>query len=165
MRVRKREILEGITHGRSGYLRGCGCDVCRKANSEYSAKRRAEKGRSDNVVQMGSSTRKPVGRPPKKRTESRDSVPGDMERAVISECAELPRATERPTLLSAARNMAKILDNPELKGLHNATTKQLMAILKDLHGDDDRAKATGRRKSGGRLATVGALTKVKRQGA
>lgn len=165
MWVRKREVLEGITHGRSGYARGCGCAVCRKANTDYMAERRASKGRDDNVVQMGSGTRKSVGRPRKKRSESPDSVIGAMEQAVITECAELPRATERPTLLNAAKGMAKILDNPELRGLHNATTKQLMVILKDLHGDDDKSKATGRRKSGGRLATVGALTKVKRQGA
>jgi hypothetical protein len=81
---------------------------------------------------------------------------------VIAECAELEKARQRPTLVEAARNLAKIVDNPKLSSIHTSTTKQLMAILSDLHGDTEAKKATGKRKSGGRLATVGNLTKVKR---
>lgn len=153
----ERKTLKGIKHGRSGYQRGCGCAVCRGAESSYQAGRRAVRGRTDgNVIQM-----------PGKRSESSDSVVkrrsgvGDMERAVVEECEGLERAKDRPTLVVAARNLAKIVDNPELKGLHTSTTKQIMGILADLHGDSDD-KRKSRKKSGGRLATVGNLTKVKR---
>jgi hypothetical protein len=85
-----------------------------------------------------------------------------MEKAVIAECEGLERAKVRPTLVVAARNLAKIVDTPKMSSIHTSTTKQIMAILSDLHGDSAKTKATGRRKSGGRLATVGNLTKVKR---
>jgi hypothetical protein len=85
-----------------------------------------------------------------------------MERAVVEECASLERAKDRPTLVVAARNLAKIVDTPKMSSIHTSTTKQIMSILADLHGDTDKAKAANKRKSGGRLATVGQLTKVKR---
>jgi hypothetical protein len=87
-----------------------------------------------------------------------------MELAVAAECDGLERAKDRPALVVAAKNLAKIVDNPQLSSIHTSTTKQIMAILSDLHGDADKVKAANRRKSGGRLATVGALTKVKRVG-
>lgn len=153
---RSRKPIRGITHGRAGYQRGCGCDVCRTANAEYQAGLRQRKGR-EGPKKIATVTAI------RKRSESKDSDPGMMERAVIEECDGLERATSRPTLVVAARNLAKIVDNPDMSGIHTATTKQIMAILTDLHGDEDKSKSTGRRKSGGRLATVGALTKVKRE--
>lgn len=100
----------------------------------------------------------------KPKSESRDSVRklGEMEKAVIEECAEIPDA--KPTLVVAARNLGRnvdsLTDNPKVIALYNSTMKQLMATMAELRGD--KSKTTSRRKSGGRLATVGALTKVKR---
>lgn len=164
MPVRKeRPILKGIKHGRSGYQEGCGCDVCRKGEADYQAKRRRERGRDSNGTVI----------PMNKRTESNDSdarrrtggvhIIGDMEQAVIDECKQM-RADGmkvRPTVEVAARNLAKIVDDPESRGMHTATTKQIMALLETLQPKE--IKQTGRKKSGGRLATVANLTKVKRQ--
>lgn len=165
MPVRKeRPILKGIKHGRSCYVKGCGCDVGRKAEAEYQAQRRRERGRDNNgnVISMNG-----------KKTESRDSVKrprsskemGDMEKAVIEECAQLRSEdiTVRPTVEIAARNLAKVVDDPDLQGMHIQATKQVMAMMESLRPKED--SAAKKRKSGGRLATVGALTKVKRRGA
>jgi hypothetical protein len=68
-------------------------------------------------------------------------------------------------LVVAAKNLGRNVD--ELAGdikviaLYNSTMKQLMSTMAELRGDKDRP--AGRKKSGGRLATVGNLTKVKRQ--
>lgn len=164
---------DGIPHGLRGYRKPYNhrCDVCRAANTKYNAEQRAKRAakREDELaVKRAARNGKPPAISTKgireaaaRRSESKDSV-GDMERAVIEECAKLERAKERPTLVVAARNLAKIVDTPKMSSIHTSTTKQIMSILADLHGDTAKAKATGRRKSGGRLATVGALTKVKR---
>lgn len=179
---------DGIPHGLRGHRApyNCPCDVCRlawnayctekrnerKAKAEAAAKTRKGPQTLDEVDELLAKrkARKAVvvPRKPRAATESNVSDPnviGAMEKAIIEECADLPRAKERPTLVVAARNLAKVVDNPKLSSIHTSTTKQIMVLLADLHGDDDKSKATGRRKSGGRLATVGNLTKVKRKGA
>jgi hypothetical protein len=87
-----------------------------------------------------------------------------MERAVIEECAAITDA--KPTMIVAAKNLGRsvddLTDNPKVIALYNSTMKQLMATMAELRGDKVKAGVTGRKKSGGRLATVGALTKVKR---
>jgi hypothetical protein len=168
---------DGIPHGLKGARKPyyCDCPICKAAINKYnregrarrkqqrqtqadelSAKREARYVKSQGRVR----TAKPV-----KRTESDVSVSkavGAMESAVIKECEGLARAVERPALVVAARNLAKIVDTPKMSSIHTTTTKQIMAILADLHGDKAKTSATGRKKSGGRLATVGNLTKVKR---
>lgn len=169
---KERPILGGVTHGRSCYRQGCGCDVGRKAESDYQAKRRAENGRAQNgnVIPMSKGpaiSTKGMRDAAKKRTESRDSVKraekrakvGAMEQAVIDEYELLDADCKRPTVLIAARNLAKIVDDPDLQGMHIATTKQVMAMMQSLRPKEIDAK---KRKSGGRMATVGALVKVKR---
>jgi hypothetical protein len=162
-----------IPHGLKGARKPwyCDCDVCKAAINEYNRGRRAARKQQQVAKDELSAKREQrrqtnrANRNSGKATESGDSVPasaGKMERAVIAECAELEKARQRPTLVEAARNLAKIVDNPKLSSIHTSTTKQLMAILSDLHGDTEAKKATGKRKSGGRLATVGNLTKVKR---
>jgi hypothetical protein len=155
----------------------CDCTVCKDAINEYNRAGRARRKQQREARQadeLAAQRAKRKGKQPPistkgiraaaaKRTESSDSVAkGRMEKAVLAECEALERARTRPTLVVAACNLAKIVDNPKLSSIHTQTTKQIMAILADLHGDTEKAKATGKRKSGGRLATVGALTKVKR---
>lgn len=168
---------DGIPHGLKGYRAPycCTCDVCRAANAQYSRDKRAEYAaakrdelatkREARYAKSQGKERTAIRQRQAAATVSGGTVPksaGPMERAVIEECEGLERAKIRPTLVIAARNLAKIVDTPKMSSIHTSTTKQIMAILADLHGDTAKAKATGRRKSGGRLATVGALTKVKR---
>jgi hypothetical protein len=92
-----------------------------------------------------------------------------MESAVIEECASVDGGV-KATQLVAAKTLARLVDSlsNESAGhaVVNSATKQLMALMAEIRGDAKQEKATGKRKSGGRLATVGNLTtKVKRQGA
>lgn len=171
---------DGIPHGLKGARKPyyCDCDICKAAINKYNregrARRKLAKQQQDDELaakRQQRRSRDPKGPPIStkgsraRRTETDVSVSkgvGAMEKAVISECAGLERAKARPTLVVAARNLAKIVDTPKMSSIHTTTTKQIMAILNDLHGDSAKVKATGRRKSGGRLATVGNLTKVKR---
>jgi hypothetical protein len=155
---------DNIPHGLKGYRLpyNCRCDVCKAANTEYMRGKRAEYAKRDDELSARREARK-VTRRTARRTESSDSVAmGAMEKAVIEETDKLERAKDRPTQVVAARNLAKIVDNPKLSSIHTSTTKQIMAIMADLRGDMEEKKRTGRRKSGSRLATVGQLTKVKR---
>jgi hypothetical protein len=162
-------IPHGLKGSRAPY--NCVCSKCRTAQRKYNREKAAEyrqrereaKEAKDELAAKRQQRTTARTKRSAAATESRDSdKPGKMERAVIEECAELEKARQRPTLVEAAKNLAKIVDNPKLSSIHTSTTKQLMAILSDLHGDTEAKKATGKRKSGGRLATVGNLTKVKR---
>jgi hypothetical protein len=165
---------DGIPHGLKGARKPyyCDCTVCKDAINAYNRERRAArkvaKQAKDELAEKRAK-RRAVNvaklHPDRVVTESDDSVPrviGAMEKAVIEETKDLARAKERPTMVVAARNLAKIVDNPKMSSIHTSTTKQIMSIMAELRGDTDKAKATGKRKSGGRLATVGQLTKVKR---
>lgn len=153
--------------------------LIRKERKEASAK-------SDELARKREAKRDPKGPPistkgtraggvkrSEQRSESNDSDGsksrrgkriGEMEAAVIAECAQLELAAVRPTVVVAARNLARLVDDlsGSAKGgsVQVSTTKQLMAMLESLRPKDT---GSGKRKSGGRLATVGALTKVKRQ--
>lgn len=157
---RKRPVLKGIEHGLKGYRTGCGCEVCRKANNDYHAERRARIGhprQTNNVVSIGGGGKKtaPV-------SNETPTTPGPMERAVIEECANISRAERFPTLREMATGQARIIDNKDLAGLHTSATRTLAAIMKDLRVEDDKATMKDKRKSGGRLASVQSLAKVKR---
>lgn len=165
-----------IPHGLKGARKPwcCRCDICVKANRAYNNSKSAEykardrdAARADELAAKREAKRKD---PPAKRTDPSGSLRkgrkaiGEMERAVIEEASAITDA--KPTLIVAARNLARLIDmlSADSKGasVQNSTTKQLMSVMADLRGDKSASKATGRRKSGGRLATVGNLTKVKR---
>lgn len=159
-----------IPHGLEGYRPPwrCKCAVCRKANAEYTkAKRDEYKQRDELAVKRRSKpiSTKGTRAAGARRSESKNSVPGEMEVAVREECSTLPEERRKPSLVVAAVNLAKSVDilsrDPKCIAVQNSTTKQLMAVMADLRGDKT-ADAKNKRKSGGRLATVGALTKVKR---
>lgn len=149
-------LKDPIPHGLKGYRKPfcCKCDVCRAAGSKYASDKRKEYRERDELSAKRSQRR---------RTESRNSV-GDMEQAVIAECDVIP--TVKATQVVAAKNLARLIDRlmKESAGaaVLNSATKQLMMLMSDIRGDVDKAKTTGKRKSGGRLATVGQLTKVRR---
>lgn len=160
-----------IPHGLEGYRKyGCTCDdgtvnSCLGANRAYQREMRAKRAQArlngDELAAKRVQRKKP-------KTESSDSVRkrpralGEMEKAVIKECAEIVDA--KPTLVVAAKNLGRNVDDlaGDIKviALYNSTMKQLMATMAELRGDKD--KPVSRKKSGGRMATVGNLTKVKR---
>jgi hypothetical protein len=167
---------DAIPHGLKGYGTPykCKCAVCRKAWAAYCKEKRDErKARGGTAtydeIAKKRAERRSTARASTKKSESSDSV-GAMERAVITECEALTDPVNA-TQLVAAKQLASLIDklsaNEDGVGaaVINSSTKQLMSIMAEIRGDTSKSKATGRRKSGGRLATVGALTKVKRQGA
>ena len=162
-----------IPHGLKGYRKpyNCKCDICMQANRDYRNNKRAEaKLAKDELAAKREMRKVQFAQRLGKRTESDDSVPagarviGPMESAVIEECEGLEDV--KATQLVAAKSLARTLDSlAKESGGHavvNSTTKQLMALMADIRGDGLKAAKTGRKKSGGRLATVGNLTKVKR---
>jgi hypothetical protein len=78
-------------------------------------------------------------------------VIGDHEQAVIDECEGLSLAVERPAMVMAARNAARIMDNPKQATLHTQASRQMVSILNDLRGNS-------KKKSKGRLAKVQSMT-------
>lgn len=89
-----------------------------------------------------------------------------MEQAVIDECEGLPDDKTKATQIVAAKGLARKVDelvnDEKAISLYNSTIKQLMATMAELRGDKLDARTASKRKSGGRLATVGNLTKVRR---
>lgn len=161
---------DSIPHGIEGYRKyNCKCDdgtenSCLGANRIYQREYRELKRRERAAAAVDELAKR---RGKTKRTatvagsESNDSV-GFMEQAVIDECATLEMARVRPFVVAAARKLARIVDalGDDTKGLaaQASTTKQIHAMLESLRPKETASK----RKSGGRLATVGNLTKVKR---
>lgn len=154
-----------VPHGLGGYRKfKCRCSVCRAANAGYVKDLRARAKANDEV---GAKRRA-------RRSESKDSVRktgrarriGDMEQAVIDECEGLPEDKTKATQIVAAKGLARkvdeLVDDEKAISLYNSTIKQLMATMAELRGDKLDARTASKRKSGGRLATVGNLTKVRR---
>lgn len=159
---RARPILKGIDHGLSCYKAGCGCAKGRKANRDYSAMLREQKKTaaaqqfSSNVTKM-----RVVNGGNTSGAESDDSPAlGIVEQSVIEECAKLPAAQERPAMVQIARSMARILDAPTQVANHPTATRQLTSILDGFRGG---AGKDGKRKSGGRLATVQKMQRSRRE--
>lgn len=152
-----------IPHGLQGSRKpwGCDCPICKAATRKYNRDKQAEFRDRQRAKRTDEVAAKRKQR--NTRSESTDSV-GRMQKAVIEECAQI--SDVKPTLVIAAEELAKSIDmlsgNAKALALANSSMKQLLAVMAELRGDTAKAKATGRRKSGGRLATVGALTKVRR---
>lgn len=171
---KERPILEGITHGRSGYARGCGCDVCRGAEREYQQQRKAmglqpRNGRSvrdprskqERQIEAKATKLRVIngGGDDDGEDDTQQSAPkrkgkamGATEEAVVEECGALSIAVERPAMVMQARSLARILDDEKQIGLWPTTSRMLTQILNDLRGNS-------KKKSKGRLARVQGMTK------
>jgi hypothetical protein len=76
---------------------------------------------------------------------------GDNEAAVIAQCENMGQvAADKPAIVSQAKTLARILDDPTLMPMHASTSRQLQALLASLDGP--------KKKSRGRLAAVQAMT-------
>lgn len=159
-------------HGLKRYRKpwNCHCDVCRAANTKYGKDRKAaiaakleDELATRRANRAKSQPRTPTSRSVKPRGAS-DEAPakiGEMEQSIIDACKLIDRATEQPDMVMMARKMARILDNPKALPLHNSSTRQLTGIMATLRGTG-AGSAGGKRKSGGRLATVQSMTRSKR---
>lgn len=162
-------VLVGITHGRKGYEKGCGCGVCSAAEREYQQKRKAQGLQPRNgqsfrkqpdddeeatvtklhVVQGNSEP--PLPPPPPANV----GPVGPVERSIIEECSGLSIAVERPGVVEMARCLARILDDKKSIGLWPTTSRQLQVMLNDLRGNS-------KRKTRGRIAKVQNMTRAAR---
>ena len=103
--ARVRQILEDIEHGRSGYNAGCGCDVCRKANSEYLKEYRARK-RAEKLAAAGAQVPPAVEQPPAEQPAPGER--GPIEKALAD---DIERDDGEPKFLQAvALTVARSLD-------------------------------------------------------
>lgn len=138
-----------------GYRQGCGCDPCYSAmqdnSHEYQERVARERlGATGESATVSNITRIRLANKDAQRvvngydtvdnsqSASKTEHMGDMERAVVEECQGLSLATERPAMVVSARHMARILDNPKQQALWPTTTRQLTAILNDLHGNSKK---------------------------
>lgn len=169
----KDPIPHGLKGARKPWL--CKCSICRTALRRYNREKRAEYAEAKRDDELAAKREQRASKGPpistkgtraagvRRRTVTNGTV-REMEKAVIEECSQITDA--KPTLVVAAKNLGRSVDdltgNPKAIALYNSTMKQLMATMAELRGDKAKAGVTGRKKSGGRLATVGALTKVKR---
>jgi hypothetical protein len=127
------------THGIAGYRAGCRCVTCTLADSDRKRRFRAFGSGAKSIVdgqpsKAAESNVKPLrSRTPQRQRRaasgaasgSQWAAVGDIEQAVIDECAMLPVAAERPALVMATRLMARIMDNPELQALHVKASREL----------------------------------------
>jgi hypothetical protein len=161
---RARPILKGVEHGLSCYKAGCGCAKGRKANRDYSAKRRAEKRDadaqdfSDNVTRL----RSVQGGKSAESNDSPDNEIGEVEQSVLDACLNIEGASDKPDVVMMARRMARILDTDKQVHNHPTATRQLAALMDSLRGVGSGKGTAGKRKSGSRLATVQSMTRSKR---
>lgn len=111
---------QGCTDG----LDGTACEPCRQANNEYFKKRNQDK----NAEKYGSVT--PISKP----SESAPEIPliGASEQAVIDTLDGNATALKRPDLVTSARAMARLLDNPLFAAQQTAAAKQLREIMAEL---------------------------------
>jgi hypothetical protein len=123
------------------YRSGCRCPKCTAANREQKRRLRAAKpDKPPNVVSLPT-TVQPAAAP---------KEPGPNEVAVRAECEILPKAAERPAIVAAAISVAQRLDDPAHAAMVARNSKELRDLLSELKGP--------KRKSGGRLATVSAMS-------
>ena len=123
-------------HNRTRYLKGCRCDVCRRAQSEY-----RKKNRRDHTARRLAE----VPAVPEQR-HSDGSVAG----AVRQELDGLAGVEQRPGMVAVTLAMAKILDDDLAIPQHPAAAARLMELLAVL-----RKSGSKRR---GKLAAVREMT-------
>jgi len=141
-------------HGtRTRYRNGCNdgpggqpCTKCRAAEAD--AKRRQRAKRPDapkgslNVVALPTITQPPqAGTPPSM---------GPCEQGVRADLESLPRAAERQGIAAAAIALAQRIDDPGHAAMVARNSHELRNLMDQLSGP--------RKKSGGRLATISAMS-------
>jgi hypothetical protein len=125
------------------HRKNCTCRICRQARRQVGT-HLPQKPQDAVVVSIDGKRQQLSVVPP-------TPVIGDMERAVIEECAKLSAAQERPAAVTQARKMASILDDMDQSAMWPTTSRQLSAIMDGLRGSSQK-------KARGRLAQVQKMT-------
>lgn len=126
---KKRPILDGITHGTTGYRKGCGCAKCRGAKSAERAderRRRAERAKQDVPVEASAAPAAPPPPPPGSRV-------GPVEQAVRDELEQHDGAPGLGALRAVAIRLAQEIDDgatPSVSGSASTLLRYLTEIRK-----------------------------------
>jgi hypothetical protein len=109
-------VTSKVRHGRSRYNKGCRCDQCKCAESEYRKGRRRELAESVGEFAVGVAPDLRVvhgGKHTPLSSENTEVVPASSVEAAVSVEIEALGAHHRPGLAAAALALARILDKPE----------------------------------------------------
>lgn len=138
----KRVVPQG-KHGASGYQPpyNCRCLECRAGHAERQRNRRT----------MGSGSGKTVA------ALTRAAPSGETERAVLAEVEMMDSPPRRADVL-ACRNLARILDNPKLTGLHPKVTAEFVRALYVMHPRPQKRKAKRRLAAVQKMTTTNGRT-------
>jgi hypothetical protein len=150
-----RTKVSKIEHGkRTTYVRGCRCELCCAANTEYGQELKRRRLRGDRIqpplasIQPALASVTTIGAPAPPAADPDE--PGRVETAVSKEIKSLSAARKHPGLIQSILSMAKILDNPEAVTTHPSAHRQLAMGLEKLWGESVGRKGT--------LADVAAMT-------
>lgn len=134
-------------HGtRTRYVAGCRCDECGRANTVYQQKLKNRKRSASLTALPGTPGRPSVTVP----SRDDDEEVGSTEADVIRELSMLSAAQKQPGLTAAIRQMARILDAPDLATTQPSAMRQMVQGLDKL-----RAASAGR---SGKLASVASMS-------
>ena len=119
-------------HNRTRYTKGCHCDVCTRANTEYNQKRRAARREA---AAAGNVTPKPTaikgGSKPRSTPAETTQIPykESVTAAVKAELETYVGAETRPALAAMALALARVLDTPSALPQHAAAVGKLEGLL------------------------------------
>ncbi len=140
----KRVTLQGITHGTSGYKRGCGCSICRKAKALERARERARLAARLAGALPEQRAQQPVT-PTAALAAPAERVQGPVELELLAELDELTAGvTGVGAMAKAALALAREIDEAAGSSVAGAT-RQMLATLAEIRklskGSDDTLAA------------------------
>lgn len=142
-------VLDGITHGTSGYKRGCRCSICRKSKSLERARERERISERRRAAQIAAEPPKPPAEtvpptgPGSPGAAADTRLPGELEREVRAELDEAKGVHGIGALGQLALALAREID--ERPGPIAGSAKALLVTLAEVRkltkGTDDSLSA------------------------
>lgn len=147
--------MHEVAHGmRRSYQRGCRCDLCKCAESEYRRGLRQRQREEIGLVAGGDTAGMSLVAVPRDSALTSGNVefqPANSVEAAVRAEIEALGSTARPGLVATAVVMARVLENPRAVSSQPPAARVLIAVLDKL-----RASSSTRR---GNLALVRDMTK------